>query len=71
MQSLASRVDTSLFFAGDFAMKLIELGQKDVRRWIDDAHDDGAWQLRPVGATTVRVANGGGAPQRGRDPQSR
>ena len=38
-----------LFFAGDFATKLIELGQKDARRWIDDAHDDGAWQLRPVG----------------------
>ena len=38
-----------LFFAGDFATKLIELGSKDARRWIDDAHDDGAWQLRPVG----------------------
>ncbi|MBV8220684.1 MAG: patatin-like phospholipase family protein [Solirubrobacterales bacterium] len=40
-----------LFFAGDFAMKLIELGQKDARHWIDGAHDDGAWQLRPIGTT--------------------
>jgi NTE family protein len=39
-----------LFFAGDFATALIELGRADARRWIDDAHDDGAWQLRPLGA---------------------
>jgi len=38
-----------LFFAGDFAAKLIELGKEDARHWIDDAHDYGAWQLRPVG----------------------
>ena len=40
-----------LFFAGDFATKLIELGQNDARHWIDGAHDDGAWQLRPIGTT--------------------
>lgn len=37
-----------LFFAGDFAAKLIELGQNDARRWIDTPHDDGPWQLRPI-----------------------
>lgn len=37
-----------LFFAGDFAAKLIELGRDDARRWIDTPHDDGPWQLRPV-----------------------
>jgi NTE family protein len=36
-----------LFFAGDFAAKLIELGKGDARRWIDGTHDDGAWQRRP------------------------
>jgi NTE family protein len=41
-----------LFFAGEFAAKLIELGQADARRWIDGAHDDGAWQLRPIGRTS-------------------
>jgi NTE family protein len=47
-----------LFFAGEFAAKLIELGQKDARSWIDEAHDDGAWQLRPVGTTS----SGGASP---------
>ena len=37
-----------LFFAGDFAAKLIELGRDDARRWIDTPHDDGPWQLRPI-----------------------
>ena len=41
-----------LFFAGDFAARLIELGQKDARRWIRDPHDYGHWQLRPVGNTS-------------------
>jgi NTE family protein len=41
-----------LFFAGDFATKLIELGRKDARRWINDTHDDGAWQLRPLDKTS-------------------
>jgi NTE family protein len=37
-----------LFFAGDFATKLIELGRKDALHWINDTHDHGAWQLRPL-----------------------
>ncbi|MGH2867665.1 MAG: patatin-like phospholipase family protein [Solirubrobacteraceae bacterium] len=37
-----------LFFAGDFAARLIELGRDDARRWIDTPHDDGPWQLRPL-----------------------
>jgi NTE family protein len=42
-----------LFFAGDFATKLIELGQTDARRWIEGVHDDGAWQLRPIGSISA------------------
>jgi NTE family protein len=46
-----------LFFAGDFATKLIELGREDARSWIDDAHDDGVWQLRRVGKTSGTVVS--------------
>jgi NTE family protein len=35
-----------LFFAGDFATRLIELGRRDAERWVEQRHDDGAWQLR-------------------------
>jgi NTE family protein len=37
-----------LFFAGEFATELMELGRRDAHRWIDGTHDDGAWQLRPL-----------------------
>jgi NTE family protein len=38
-----------LFFAREFAERLIELGQRDARRWLDDpSHDDGIWQLGPL-----------------------
>jgi NTE family protein len=35
-----------LFFDSDFAAQLIELGKQEARGWINEAHDDGAWQLR-------------------------
>jgi NTE family protein len=35
-----------LFFAPEFAARLIDLGRDDAQRWIDQSHDDGAWQLR-------------------------
>jgi hypothetical protein len=35
-----------LFFAGDFATRLIELGRTDAQRWVEQQHDDGVWQLR-------------------------
>jgi hypothetical protein len=35
-----------LFFAGDFATRLIELGRRDAARWVELQHDDGVWQLR-------------------------
>ena len=35
-----------LFFAPEFADRLIELGRKDAQRWIDQVHDDGPWQRR-------------------------
>jgi NTE family protein len=36
------------FFASVFAERLIELGRADATRWIQDTHDDGAWQCRPL-----------------------
>lgn len=38
-----------LFFAKEFAERLIELGQRDANRWLDDpGHDAGKWQLGPL-----------------------
>ncbi len=34
-----------LFFDGEFADALIELGRLDARRWLEEQHDDGLWQL--------------------------
>jgi NTE family protein len=33
-----------LFFAREFAARLIELGREDAQRWIERRHDDGPWQ---------------------------
>jgi NTE family protein len=38
-----------LFFAGEFAEKLIQLGQADAQRWIDE-HPADLWQLDPLPA---------------------
>ena len=38
-----------LFFAGEFAEELIQLGQADAERWIDE-HPAGLWQLDPLPA---------------------
>jgi NTE family protein len=39
-----------LFFAREFADRLIELGRQDAQRWLDDqSHDQGKWQLGPLG----------------------
>lgn len=38
-----------LFFAREFAERLIELGRRDAARWLDDpSHDAGKWQLGPL-----------------------
>jgi NTE family protein len=34
-----------LFFEGEFADALLELGRLDARRWLEERHDDGLWQL--------------------------
>ncbi len=34
-----------LFFAPEFAARLIQLGRDDATRWTEQSHDDGAWQL--------------------------
>jgi NTE family protein len=36
-----------LFFAGEFAEQLIQLGQTDAQRWIDE-HPGDLWQLDPL-----------------------
>jgi NTE family protein len=36
------------FFAPEFAARLIELGRDDAKRWIEQSHDDGAWQHAPL-----------------------
>ena len=37
-----------LFFAPEFATKLIELGRADATSWTEQSHDDGAWQRGPL-----------------------
>ena len=37
-----------LFFAREFADGLIELGRRDAERWLEQAHEDGHWQLGPL-----------------------
>lgn len=40
-----------LLFAPQFANALIELGQQDARRWLDEQHDlDDVWQVGPLSA---------------------
>ena len=51
-----------LFFAGEFAEQLIQLGQADAQRWIDE-HPADLWQLDPLPAwsqapNAPNVANG-------------
>ena len=37
-----------LFFDPEFARELIRMGETDARRWLDDTHDDGPWQVGPL-----------------------
>jgi NTE family protein len=37
-----------LFFAREFTARLLRLGQEDGKRWIEERHDDGAWQVGPL-----------------------
>jgi NTE family protein len=38
-----------LFFAPEFAERLIELGRRDAQRWLEQAHNEGQWQLERLG----------------------
>ena len=38
-----------MFYAGEFAEELIQLGQADAQRWIDE-HPADLWQLDPLPA---------------------
>jgi NTE family protein len=38
-----------LFFAPEFARALIERGRQDARAWLAEPHDDGLWDLGPLG----------------------
>ena len=42
--SIRGELFSYLFFAPEFARRLIELGRADAERWIEQRHDDGAWQ---------------------------
>jgi NTE family protein len=44
-----------VFFAGEFAEELIQLGQADAQRWIDQ-HPTDLWQLDPLPDWTQRAA---------------
>ena len=46
-----------LFFAGEFAEELIQLGQADAQRWIDE-HPASLWQLDPLPAWASPAPNG-------------
>jgi NTE family protein len=37
-----------LFFAREFAARLLKLGEEDAQRWINETHDAGAWQHGPL-----------------------
>ena len=49
-----------LFFAGEFAEELIQLGQADAQRWIDE-HPADLWQLDPLPEWNY-AANGDAGP---------
>lgn len=59
-----------LLFAPEFARALIELGQQDARRWIDQTHDfEQLWQIGPLAGRGVsrrgpRVGDASGSPDR-------
>lgn len=38
-----------LFFAPEFAKALVEQGREDARAWLEEPHDDGLWDLGPLG----------------------
>ena len=45
-----------LFFDGEFGDALIELGRLDARRWVEEQHDDGLWQLGQLPVRTPRAS---------------
>jgi hypothetical protein len=47
--AMHSELLSYVFFAGEFAEALIELGQADAQRWIDE-HPADPWQLDPLPA---------------------
>jgi NTE family protein len=46
-----------LFFAPEFATRLIELGRDDAIRWTNQSHDDGAWQRSALRARATRTGS--------------
>lgn len=47
--STSGELFSYLFFAPEFATRLIELGRDDAARWTEQSHDDGAWQWSKSG----------------------
>jgi NTE family protein len=50
LNSVRGELFSYLFFAPEFARRLLELGRADARRWLSRRHDNGPWRLRPLPA---------------------
>jgi NTE family protein len=48
-----------LLFAPEFAKALIELGREDARQWLSQPHEDGSWELGPLGGQAGRLLGRG------------
>ena len=48
LNSVRGELFSYLFFAPEFAHRLLELGREDARRWLSRRHDNGPWRLRPL-----------------------
>jgi NTE family protein len=42
-----------LFFDAEFASELIRMGEADARRWLEEEHEDGPWQVGPLTTFTM------------------
>jgi NTE family protein len=50
LNSVRGELFSYLFFAPEFARRLLDLGREDAKRWLSRRHDNGPWRLRPMPA---------------------
>jgi NTE family protein len=48
LNSVRGELFSYLFFAPEFARRLLELGREDAKRWLSRRHDNGPWRLKPI-----------------------